>query len=747
MSRPDSRLGIHDGNGGMSRQGVISAALATLGLALALLAQLYLDRYHEGFWFDGAVLFAAAAFCWWLSLRGDPRPAPEITPSVAGPELDSRRRRALWLGVALVLVTAVLAPLAAHTGPGWLRSAAVWLAVLRYPDGPQSATNNFTYFGLVAWLVGLGLVVWALAEWGWVRVVWRRLWFDDAFHLRFSRITIAVLAIMLVGAYFRFHDLPTVPLEMTSDHTEKLLDISDILHGARPVYLPRNAGREPIEFYWMAMLVSLGMPLTFMTLKIGMAIASLLTIPVAYWVGREVVDREVGLLSALVMALAPWHLQITRIGLRIAFSPLFAAITLGFLYLALKTGRRNAWVGLGLSLGAGMYGYSGFRPMAFVVILAVALKFATDAWRQRSAPRVATPDLVPDEEGTGGRRLGWSGAWRARWSGPLTGHVVTAAGLSMLAAAPMIRFAVDRPQAFWGRTLTRVTDAEAALGNPAWRQLLINWKQALLMFNLTSDKAWFESPPGRPALETVGGALFVLGVVTAVYRLRHGGWREPLLLLAVPTMLVASVLALAFPDEVPHLSRAAGAMPAVVVLAALPLPLLFKRWRSVLGAGGSLLALVVLMALFVGMGRNTWQRYFVEYRDIYNQSSLPTSEGAAIARGFMDIGGDRKHVYLVGWPYGWDYRALGMQMGDMNWNGLLWGTAPDGSDAWKLAESHVGDPAPKLYFVGGDQANAVIAHLRELYPNATASLHRSTTTEKTFWTVFVPGRETAAQGD
>ncbi len=721
----------------VDRVSLLPAVLASLGLVIALIAQNRLDQRPEKIWFDGAFLYLLAAVCWWYSLRPWRRSVAEVATVVPGPTLGTARLRSLAVGIGLVFLTAVV-------GHSLFEPEGGGFALLRYGGETGRQGNSFTGVGALLWFAGTGLYVWALAERRSLGGLWERLVGADGPRLCIGRGALAVLAVTLLGAYFRFYDLPYVPLEMTSDHTEKLLDVSDVLAGFRPVYMPLNGGREPIQFYWTALLVSLGLPLTFTTLKIGMGIVSTLTIPLCYGLGRRVAGRQVGLLAALILAMIPWHIQITRIGLRISLSPFFAALTLLLLYRALTTGARNDWLSLGASLGAGMYGYSGFRPMAFGVVFVVILKLALDARRARA-------DAAPESGGGEGAVDDGDGAGAGQrapvFTAALAEHMAAAAGLSVLVATPLARYAVDRPDLFWQRTLTRVTDAEVALGNPAWKQLLINWKQALLMFNWTTDSAWFQSPPGRPALETVGGALLVLGVVTALFRLRQGDWRHGALLVVVPTMLVATVMALAFPGEVPHLSRAAGALPAVVVLAALPLPVLAERWRRVLGSAGSLVYFALAVALFVLMGQNTWQRYFDEYRTNYNHSTHPTSEGAAVARGFLSLGGELDHVYLVGWPHGWDYRAVGMHLGDFSWNGLLWGSDPSGTDAVELAADHSSDPAAKLYLVGGDHASSNIDYLRSLYPNAVVAEHWSVVTERGFWSVFVPARQTEVDGE
>ncbi|MFN2251686.1 MAG: glycosyltransferase family 39 protein, partial [Anaerolineae bacterium] len=626
-------------------------------------------------------------------------------PVVPGPPMDRRRWRALGIGLALVALVAIVGQYVSGPEGGFL-------ALLDY-GLPGRPANSLTTIGLTAWLLGTALYLWSLADRGVLeRLVPRE---GDGLTIHISIDAIAVLLITAVAAYFRFFDIDGLPYQMTSDHTEKLLDIAAILAGQRPVFLPLNAGREPMQFYYTALLVKLGMPLSFHTLKVGMALISTLTIPAVYWLGREVVGRRVGMFAALVIALAPWHLQITRIALRIPLSPLFAALVLAALYRALADGRRNTWLAVGGLMGLGMYGYSGFRPMALAAPLVVAIRLAYDAWRARSAGRDA-PLL----------------------SVAAAGHMAASIGAALMVATPLIRYALDQPEWFWGRTLSRVSSSEVPLEHPPLQQFLVNLKNALLMFNVTNDSAWFHSPPGRPALETVGGALLILGVVTAAIRVWRGDWRLASLVPVVPVMLLASAMAIAFPIEVPHLSRAAGALPAVAVLAALPLWLQARQWRKAGGWLGSILFLALAAVLFAFMAWGTSERVFVEYRAGYDQSTHPTRQGAEVGRAFVDMGGDLDHIFLVSWPHGWDYRALGMLLGDPEWSNVLEGFEPNMEDAVDLAADQVGDPARKLYLVGGPIAQQNIAALLELYPDAVVTHHDVPVEGKDFWSVFVP---------
>jgi len=717
-------------------------------LTLALYAQAVIDRVPFAAWGNpdpgaairrGGMWFVVAAVCWAVALwrlpdAGDVQTPPDA-PSEAAPALSGRRLRLFLIGIAAVLATTVVLPLLVAPGSGGL-------AILRYKEDvsgwPWRSNNVLTWPGLVLWVVGTACVVAALrAEAGRARgapPTGRAAWIAAHRPVRWPvRQLFAGGVVLAVAAVFRLWDLDRLPLDMSSDHTEKLLDIWDVIGGARPVFLDQNAGREPLQFYLTAFLVKLGLPFGFWTQKFGMQLVSIATVPLLFVAGKRIAGARVGWLAAAVLALAPWHIQISRAAMRIAWSPFFSTLTLACLILALSTGRRNAWLALGIALGAGMYGYTGFRPMAIVVGMAVGVHVAHALWR---GPRAVADGL--------------------RAAAPLLANAAAAALVSLLVAAPLIRYAVDRPE-FWARTLTRMAGDEAAALPPLagllapvpvvgrtvallmdprfWR----NTGQAMGMANFTADSAWIHSPPGRPGLETIGGALLVLGAVTAlVWAVRRRHWRAGLVLAAVPPMLLASILALAYPIEVPHLARAAGALPFVAVLCALPLAVLLASADRAFGWAGRAAAWALVAVLFVGMDRNTAKRYFVEYRENYDRSSQNTSDGVAAVRTFLADGGALDRVFLVGWSNGWDYRVIGLSFGQPDWNGLLWGVAPDGSDAVNQADDHAADPERQLYLVAGPRAEANIAYLRELFPGAVVAPGAARSPDKPFWTVVVP---------
>ncbi len=109
--------------------------------------------------------------------------------------------------------------------------------------------------------------------------------------------------------------------------------------------------------------------------------------------------------------------------------------------------------------------------------------------------------------------------------------------------------------------------------------LWANTRKHLLMFNVRGDPNGRHNLPGEPMLDWVSGGLMVVGVLIC---LRRG--MAPRYLI-VPVWILAGLLGgiLSLDFEAPQSLRAIGALPAVLLCAALPAAQLVDEWRQ--GAG------------------------------------------------------------------------------------------------------------------------------------------------------------------
>lgn len=639
---------------GLSR--MIAVGFGTvIAILIGYLAQSIMTHQHDGF--IGALLYGLAAFIWLGLLMF------EIAPPDGG--LLRRGPRVAGGGAARPLASA---------SPGFvmvtIRVSLVGLAlVLSIVTYIFTADNTFTSTGLVAWV--LSVLIWLVvaAERSPVELLddfvnWLKRIPGKLPSLPQVRLIPLLAFLLILGAaiFFRFYRLNTIPIEMTSDHVEKLLDANDVASGIYHVFFTRNAGREAIQFYLVALAGRLfGTGMSFLTLKLVSALEAVTLIPVIILLGREVVDRETGFLAAALVAISWWHTTLGRLALRIALTPLVFTLVLITLIRGIRTGSRRAWVWAGIWMGVGVYAYQAMRVTPLVALVALLASILGPIVSAVRAHYANSPDAP----------------YRRTVAVNITGRQVlnlALAGLVALAIfVPMLRVWHDYPGELWNRVINRTTSSERAIEGSASAVLFQNYIDALRMFNLRGDGAWISALPGAPMLDLITGGLLVMGVLAWLVRLRIR--RDPVdafVILAGMIMLLPSALALAFPIENPSATRASAVIPVVFLLAAWPLSLIHQRWKAVLThIRGNALAVALLAVLLVGSALANYQTYFIKYADSYRRSALNPSEVAHAVREVIGPDASLDGVWLQGWPYWQDYRAIGIEAGDISFDNAI----------------------------------------------------------------------------
>lgn len=613
-----------------------------------------------------------------------------------------------WWSPRLTVVEADALALPAGARIRWrVAGVAAALTVLTFLTVPD---NEFTPLGVTAWLVSLGL--WLAAFWD-GPAPWRHLsaWrWPGEFRWSLASPLFLLLVVIGIAATVRLARLDTVPIEMTSDHVEKLLDVERILEGRRPIFLPNNGGREVLGFYLYAgVSAALGLAApTYLLLKTVNAVIGLLTLPLIFLAAREISDDDaLALLAALAAGLAWWPNSISRNGLRLPLAPFFAALALWLFIRALKRRERNSALLAGLTLGLGLYGYTAIRIMPLVMALAFGL-YALYARRRATAVQAA------------------------RW--------LALAGLVFLAAAmPLVRYAYDAPDAFLFRTLTRVSGDPGEMRPPTWEAFWGNAWNSLRMFHWTSDNAWLVSPPGQPALDWVMGGLFVGGLgVLAYHALSQRRWLEVFLILGIPVALLPSTLALAFPIENPSIFRSGSALPLVFIVVALGLRLLLETGRRLLaGRAGTWLGLGLVSVVLLAIYQINNRILFVDYAEQYARTARNASEVGRVIHGFATSIGSYTTAWVRPYPHWVDTRAVGMYAGNFHRDYAI--RFEELADTQAL-------PGPKLFLfhlqdteMRPDGEPPTLPELQRLYPNGQLSTFVSQRPDnKDFLMYFVP---------
>jgi hypothetical protein len=612
-------------------------------------------------------------------------------------------------------------------------SLAVLALALSVTTYVLSADNTLGLPGALAWL--LSITTWMLMA---AERSPGRLWADGCaclenrhvprprLEIRHVLVALALIAVLAAAVFFRAHRLDDIPNEMTSDHVEKLLDAHDVSQGRYHVFFPRNGGREAIQFYLVALAGRLfGTGMSFLTLKLVSVLEALVLIPLVLWLGRELVDWETGFFAATLLALSWWDTVLGRLGLRIVLTPAVFTLVLVMLARGVRSGSRGAWLWAGVWMGVGVYAYQAMRitPLVAVAAFLVAVVgplLRAVVSRARNAPEARTH-------------------WRmARTVAGRQALNLSLCGLVALAVfVPMLRFWHDAPVEMWRRVITRTTSGEAEIQGSGAQVFLDNLIGVLGMCHIRGDSSWFSAVPREPALDAVTGVLLVMGVVAWAVRLRLR--RDPvdlLVVLAGLIMLLPSALAIAFPVENPSLARASGSLPLVFVLAAWPLALIRQRWSAAIGrrAGtGMAAALAVLLIGWAAILNH--EIYFVRYALSYRNAALNPGEVARSVRGIIGPHASMEGVWLQGWPHWHDYRAIGIEAGDITFGNAI----RDQSMLEELvATAPAAFPTRPLVFVVHPEDRAALDVLEATFPDGRTESRRRAVEGHGFHLFIVP---------
>jgi hypothetical protein len=551
--------------------------------------------------------------------------------------------------------------------------------------------DKFTPLNLALWVLSLGLFFYGL----WLKLP--KAAHDSSPDARRKKIIRNVLVIVVFGIalFFRLYHINAVPAEPFSDHAEKILDVYDITQGDYKIFFPRNTGREAIQMYWTLLIATVFRTgLTFLSLKLGTALIGILTLPYVYLLGREIGGSRVGLFALFLFGIAYWPNLISRIGLRFPLYPVFVAPILFYLIRGLRIRNRNDFLLSGLFLGLGLHGYSPFRIVPLLVVAAFVIY------------------VIHVRSKESRQQAFW-------W---FTIIVVT----SLLVFLPLLRYWLAHPDVFGYRAMTRLTSTESALSGPVWQIFLSNLYKALLMFNWDNGSIWVHSLPGRPALDVVTGALFVIGILLLIVRyVRQRDWRDMLLLVSIPILLMPSVLSLAFPGENPSLNRTGGAAVVVFVVSALALDGLVSSLGGDKKRGFIAYGLTGL--LFAASAFQNYDLVFNKFDANFKLGAWNTSEMGGLISAFRDDFGQTDSVWIVPFPHWVDTRLPGIWAGIPNRDFALWP-----KDLFKTLTVS----GPKMIMYRVDDLETEKA-LKQLYPNGVFTRYTSRYPGKDFMVLMI----------
>ena len=206
----------------------------------------------------------------------------------------------------------------------------------------------------------------------------------------------ALLVILLLAATLRFVQLDHVPPGLHVDEAANAWNAYTLLktgkdqHGVSwPIFYTRAFGenRSPIYIYALMPFQAVG-GLNVWTTRLPATVGGVFSVLLIFVVGLRMFDRWTGLVAAGLLALNPWHVQISRYAFEASLVPLLILLSLAALIWANLSLTDNdalpprPWrAGLaGLLIGISCYGYWALRlflPLFFLSVVAINLR----VWR------------------------------------------------------------------------------------------------------------------------------------------------------------------------------------------------------------------------------------------------------------------------------------------------------------------------------------------------------------------------------
>lgn len=393
---------------------------------------------------------------------------------------------------------------------------------------------------------------------------------------------VAVLVLAAVAA--RTLWLPSVPPYYFGDEPRVGIYLQRVYGEGIPNFFSLGWNTWPVIGLSLQGLFAPVIGLHTTALRASSALMGTLAVLMTYLLARELFSPRAALLAAALLAVCRTALDLSRLGICHAQVMFFESLAFYLWWRAVHSGAAWHYLSAGIALGLCYYTYNAGQLAAPIWVAWIGLSAA-------AAPRAV--------------RTHWRGA------------VLTAGGFALttlpLALHITDRFTFGPNWTQWTymsrnrQTLTQIVDAWHAHGiSDALARLAEQAWPTWLGFSLIPAQAYRLGYRGGGMLDDVTGALLVLGLLLAVSRLLRPPYAF-LLLWWGATTVAGGVLT----DAPPAFVRLVGLLPAVAILAALPLALLVDSARGapVRRAVGAVAAAALLAA---ATGANAYT-YFVRF--------------------------------------------------------------------------------------------------------------------------------------
>jgi hypothetical protein len=583
------------------------AALLLLSLIFAASAQLTLSFSYEG---QGGYWDIAG---WFSNLGNNESPVLGLgLYALTGLLLiGSLRSLGLQLPSAIEVWTQVRETLPPRFG-FWLTSVALSLLIILYTSQPEIAEKN-GYLLTFAWILSLGLFSYsALRQAGWKPPALSgiRDWVVDN---RYEFVTIILLLALALS--LRLLDVELHPYSMVNDEGEMGKGALCLLRGeCRNVFAIAWASQPLVAYLPYAFSVGLLGNDFALPIRLVSVLTGTLAVMFTYLFTREAFGKQAAWVAGVLLAVLPYHIHFSRIGVDNIADSFTSALLLFLLLRGMRKGTAGYFLLAGIISGLCFYTYPGSRLAAALGLLAFGIAALTQP-----------------------------GFLRAQWR-----NLFILLAAALLTVAPLFGTYQGNPE--FNQRLNSVgllegnrlqTEIETK-GLNAAQVLTLQFFKSSLPFIITDGSFNFFNSP-RAYFSPLAAIFLMLGLALALWRMRDLRYLVLLAWFFAPIVL-GSALTVGPPSH----QRMLGSTPAAAILVAIALV-------SIVQSMGSLNQLLLRLAplflaatlLFTGYRDLTF--YFGEYRADHlfeDLSNEITYESRTIIRQLEGQG----RLWLIGEP-------------------------------------------------------------------------------------------------
>ena len=195
-----------------------------------------------------------------------------------------------------------------------------------------------------------------------------------------TKTILALLGIMILAVFLRFYALDQFPPGLYPDEAVNGTDALGALEtGNFKVYYPNNNGREGLFINCLAIAFKF-LGVSIPVFRMVPALIGSLTVLAVFFLGKEMFGLSAGLIASFLVATSYWHLNFSRVGFRAIFVPLILSLTFYLLFLGyrksreIKGNKKFVWqknwlifLLAGLVFGVGFHTYIAFRIAPAVI--------------------------------------------------------------------------------------------------------------------------------------------------------------------------------------------------------------------------------------------------------------------------------------------------------------------------------------------------------------------------------------------